>query len=336
MAVPGGPRRLPTRGCWCSTSRWPPSSAWTRPGCGARTACGCWSATSSRRGHAGGAGLRRAPVRLVTPRVSGDGRALLLGELVDADGRRPRPAPQGLRAHAVRARRRRPGRGRSDAARVRRQRGDARPRHPHDPLPGRGGDRPPGAPRDRAAGRRARPGREQPPARGQLPVRRGHGRRRPAAPPRRPRDQPAPPGRRGRREPLPRAVRGGGRRPGVAGRPVDARRVRPRGDEHRQHDDLRRDHRLRAVRVHGGLRPGHGLQLDRRGRALRLRQPAGRGGVEPRPARRGSPAPLRTTTRSRRSRSRWSRSARSAGSTAPPGRPACGPSSACPTASTTR
>ena len=81
--------------------------------------------------------------------------------------RRPaaRPAPQGLRAHAVRARRGRPGRGRPDAARVRRQRGDARPRHPDDPLAGRRRDRATGAPRDRAAGRRARPGREQPPAR---------------------------------------------------------------------------------------------------------------------------------------------------------------------------
>ena len=60
-----------------------------------------------------------------------------------------------------------------------------------------------------------------------------------------------------------RAVRGGRRRPGVAGGAVDARRVRARRDEHRQHDDLRRDHRLRAVRVHGGLRPGDGVQLDR-------------------------------------------------------------------------
>ena len=44
--------------------------------------------------------------------------------------------------------------------------------HPHHPLPGRGGDRHAGAARDRAARRRARPGGEQPPARRQLPVRR--------------------------------------------------------------------------------------------------------------------------------------------------------------------
>ena len=170
--------------------------AWLRE---PRRACACWSAPASPTaptpvaqayaGHQFGG---------YVPRL-GDGRALLLGELADADGRAARPAPQGLRAHAVRARRRRPGRGRPDAARVRRQRGDARPRHPHDPLPRRGGDRAPGAPRDPAAGRRARPGRQQPPAGRQLPVRRGHRRRRPAAPPRRPRDRPPPPRRRRRR-----------------------------------------------------------------------------------------------------------------------------------------
>ena len=105
---------------------------------------------------------------------------------------------------------------------------------------------------------------------------------------------PAPPRRRGGRAALPRPVRGGRRRPGVAGGPVDARGVRPRGDEHRQHDDLGRDHRLRAVRLPRRLRPGHGLQLDRLRRPLRLRQPAAGGRVEPRPARRGpAPAPRR-------------------------------------------
>ena len=138
------------------------------------------------------------------------------------------------------------------------------------------------------------------------------------------------------RAPLPRAVRGGGRRPGVAGRPVDARRVRPRGHEHRQHDDLGRDHRLRAVRLPGRLRPGHGLQLDRPRRALRLRQPAARGRVEPRPARRGAPPPPRRRPGAG-GRTRGGRAPRvPRRSTTPPGRPACGPSSACPTASTTR
>ena len=43
--------------------------------------------------------------------------------------------------------------------------------------------------------------------------------------------------------------------PGGADRAVDARRLHPRGDEHRQHDDLGRDDRLRSLRVHGGVRP---------------------------------------------------------------------------------
>ncbi len=66
-----------------------------------------------------------------SPRL-GDGRALLLGELVDVRRAPARPAPQGVGPHAVRPRRRRQGRRRADAARVRRRRGDARARHPDD------------------------------------------------------------------------------------------------------------------------------------------------------------------------------------------------------------
>ena len=91
-------------------------------------------------------------------------------------------------------------------------------------------------------------------------------------------------------EPVPGAVPRRRRGPGRAGRPVDARRVHPRRDEHRQHDDLRRDHRLRPVRVHGRLRPGHGVQLHRPRRPLRLRQPAPARAVEPGPARRDAAA----------------------------------------------
>ena len=88
---------------------------------------------------------------------------------------------------------------------------------------------------------------------------------------------------------------------GVARRAVDGGRVHPRRDEHRQHDDLRRDDRLRAVRVHGRLRPGDGVQLDRPRRPLRLRQPAGDRDVEPRPPRRGDAAAVRRRHRPRRS-----------------------------------
>ena len=75
------------------------------------------------------------------PRL-GDGRALLLGELVDADGRLRDLHLKGSGPHAVRPRRRRAGRGRPDAARVRHQRGDARAGHPDDAVAGRGRDRP--------------------------------------------------------------------------------------------------------------------------------------------------------------------------------------------------
>ena len=77
----------PTRGCSCSTSRWPPNWASTPRGCAAPTACGCSSGNLVPDGA--------APVAQAyaghqfggfVPRL-GDGRALLLGELVDADGR---------------------------------------------------------------------------------------------------------------------------------------------------------------------------------------------------------------------------------------------------------
>src|SRR6478752_3385033 len=41
----GRPRCLPTHGYWCSTSGWPPTWVWTRPGWGSRTDCGSWWAS---------------------------------------------------------------------------------------------------------------------------------------------------------------------------------------------------------------------------------------------------------------------------------------------------
>ncbi len=107
------------------------------------------------------------------------------------------------------------------------------------------------------------------------------------------RDRPPPPGGGAGRAALPRPARSSDAASGRAGRALDVPRVRPRRDEHRQRDDLRRDHRLRAVRVHGGLRPGHGVQLHRPRRALRLRQPAPDHAVEPVPVRGGPPPPGR-------------------------------------------
>jgi hypothetical protein len=78
---------------------------------------------------------------------------------------------------------------------------------------------------------------------------------------------------------------------GGAARAVDERRLHPRRDEHRQHEHRRRDHRLRPLRLHGGLPPGHGVQLDRPARALCLCQAARHRAVEPGALRRGHPAP---------------------------------------------
>ena len=87
-------------------------------------------------GRDGRAGLRGPPVRLLpAPPRRRPGAAA-------RRGRRPRgpparPAPEGLRAHAVRPRRRRQGRGGPDAARVPHRRGDARARHPDHAGAGR-------------------------------------------------------------------------------------------------------------------------------------------------------------------------------------------------------
>ena len=95
-----------------------------------------------------------------------------------------------------------------------------------------------------------------------------------------------------------------------------------------------RDHRLRAVRLPRRLRPRHRLQLDRRAGPLRLRQPADRRGVEPRPLRRVDPAAARRRRgRGRRDRDRR-RCAPSATATPPPGQRGCARSSASRTPTT--
>ena len=185
-------------------------------------------------------------------------------------------------------------------------------------------------------GRGARAGRRQPPAGGQLPARR----RSPATssccaawpttrPPATTRRPPRPSG-----PTWPCSRRSS--RPRRAGGPVDARRLRPRGHEHRQHDGLRRDHRLRPLRVHGGLRPGDGVQLHRHRRPLRLRQPARRGRVEPRPPRRGPAAAAGPGHRAGRGPGhRGARGLRPA-LRRRPSAPACGPSSGSSSAWATR
>ena len=81
----GRPRRSPTRGCSCSTSRWPPTSASTPRGCavptGVRFLAGNLVSARCRPGAQAYAGHQFGGF---VPRL-GDGRALLLGELVDAE-----------------------------------------------------------------------------------------------------------------------------------------------------------------------------------------------------------------------------------------------------------
>jgi uncharacterized protein YdiU (UPF0061 family) len=74
---------------------------------------------------------------------------------------------------------------------------------------------------------------------------------------------------------FPRPARARVRAPGGADRAVDERRLHPRRDEHRQHDDLRRDDRLRPVRLRRGLRPAAVFSsIDSRGRYAFGNQPA--------------------------------------------------------------
>ena len=273
-AVAGGHRRR-RPGCWRSTTSWPPSWASSPDAlrspdgvavlAGNATPDEASPVAQAYAGHQFGG---------YSPRL-GDGRALLLGEVLDVHGRRRDLHLKGSgRTPFARG-----GDGKAavgpDAARVRDRRGDARARHPHDPGAGRR-RRPasgspastmlPGAVLTRVAASHLRVGTFQYAAAQRRPDAR--------AAPRRPRDRPSLPARRRRRQPVPRVLRARRRRPGIAGRPLDARRVHPRRHEHRQHDDLRRDHRLRPLRVHGRLRPGHRVQLDRPRRSVRLRQPA--------------------------------------------------------------
>ena len=80
--------------------------------------------------------------------------------------------------------------------------------------------------------------------------------------------------------PLSRPARWRHQPPRPSRSPVAPPRLHPRRYEHRQHLHLRRNHRLRPLRLSRGLRTGQSLQLHRQPGPLRLRQSAPRRPVE--------------------------------------------------------
>ena len=206
----------------------------------------------------------------------GDGRALLLGEVIDRHGRRRdiafkgsgrTPFSRGGDGKAAR---------RPDAARGADRRGHARAGHPHHARAGGGGHRRAGVARDGRCPAPCSPA--WPPATcasapSSIFAARGEpDKLRQLADYAIARHDPA---LAGTPEPLPRPAARRGRAPGGADRAVDERRLHPRRDEHRQHDDLRRDHRLRPLRLHGGLRPAArcSARIDHQGRYAYGNQP---------------------------------------------------------------
>jgi hypothetical protein len=156
----------------------------------------------------------------------------------------------------------------------------------HDPRPlgrGDGGDDPA---RARLSRRRARPRGREPHPRGHLPVLLCPRRRGGAGSPHRLRDQAALSGCRG----TPWGYCAGGGAAGAARRPLDGSGLHPWRDEHRQHDGLGGDHRLRSLRIHGRLPPRHGVLLHRYLRPLRLPPAAAGRRLEPRAARHRAPS----------------------------------------------
>ena len=319
-------RRCASRGSWCSTGRWPRRWAstptrWTAPQ-GAAIFAGNALPDEAQPLAQAYAGHQFGHFTAL-----GDGRAILLGEQVTPGGDRFDIQLKGAGPTPLLAPRRRTGRARADAARVHRQRGDARAGHSHVAEPGGGDDGRGRVPRAGAAGRRADAGGRQSSARrhvrvggrAQGPCGDGRARRLHAAP--------SLSAGRGGAASSPRALRRHRRAAGGAAGAVAAGRLHPRRDEHRQHVAGRRDHRLRSVRVHGRLRSAHRLQLHRPGRALRLWQSAGDRAVEPRPAGRSDAAALRRRSGARGGAGECGdRALRGARSSAT-GWPACAPSS---------
>ena len=90
---------------------------------------------------------------------------------------------------------------------------------------------------------------------------------------------------------LRRAPGGRDRPPGGPGRTLAPRGLHPRRDEHRQHVHRGRNDRLRSMRLHGCVPPRHRVQLHRPPRPIRLREPAADRALESGAARRDASAP---------------------------------------------
>ncbi len=183
----------------------------------------------------------------------GDGRAILLGEVIDKDGIRRDIQLKGSGPTPFSRR----GDGRAALGPVLREyivsEAMFSARHSDHALARRrdlGRER---DARDRAAGRGADPRGGEPYPRRHLPVLRRARRHRRRAPPRRSRHRPPLSGAGQGRAPLSRAARCGDRAAGRSGRALAAGRLHPWRDEHRQHLDLGRDHRLRPLRLHGRI-----------------------------------------------------------------------------------
>ena len=220
----------------------------------------------------------------------GDGRAISLGEVVNAAGQRWELQLKGAGRDALLPLGRRARRPPLVHPRVSLQRGDGAPRRSDDARAEPGGDRRPG--RARHVLRRApagRAGRDRLPRRPLVPALRQlralRGARRGGAPdPARRLHAPAslPRARRAVARDLRRLADGDLPPHGRPDGALDAGRLRPRRHEHRQHVDPRVDHRLRAVRLPRQLRPRLHPQHHRRGRApLSLLESAARRQVEP-------------------------------------------------------
>ena len=204
----------------------------------------------ARRRATDRAGVRRPPVRpLHRPRRWPCDPARRADHAVR---RSPGHSTERGRADAVLPPRRRARRARADAAGIHHQRGDARARHSDHPEPGRGDDGRAGVSRDGAPGRSAHARCREPYPRRHHAVGSGARRRRSAmralADYTRARHYPeladSP-------EPYIALFDAILARQASPDCPLAAGRLHPRRDEHRQHGPLRRNDRLRPVRVHG-------------------------------------------------------------------------------------